>query len=153
MMRRVFWSGLLGLALVGSAMADEAWPAAPAPLGAQAGEPAADVPATEEGLASWYGGRRWHGRRTTSGEPFDRHAFTAAHRRLPLGSWVRVVNLANGREVRVRINDRGPRSRRYVIDLSEAAAQQLGFRRQGVATVALHGSSAPEPQGNALAAF
>ena len=85
----------------------------------------------QEGLASWYGGKRWHGRRTASGERFDRQALTAAHRTLPLGSLVRVLNPLNGLEVVVRINDRGPFVRRRIIDLSEAAAEQIGLRHSG----------------------
>ena len=85
-----------------------------------------DEPTTllQRGLATWYGGKRWHGRRTASGERFDRQALTAAHKTLPLGSRVRVVNLSNGREVTVRINDRGPFSPQLIIDLSEAAAER-----------------------------
>ncbi len=97
----------------------------------------------QQGLATWYGGKRWHGRRTASGERFDRHALTAAHPSLPLGSWVRVVNQDNGRQVQVRINDRGPHGKRFIIDLSEAAAEQLGFRRQGRAQVTLHLGASP----------
>lgn len=91
-----------------------------------------------KGWATWYGGKRWHGRRTASGERFDRQALTAAHLTLPLGTRLRVVNLANGREVWVRINDRGPKSSRFIIDLSEAAADRLGMRRAGKARVALY---------------
>ena len=91
-----------------------------------------------QGRATWYGGKRWQGKRTASGERFDRHALTAAHPNLPMGTWLRVVNLDNGRHVHVRINDRGPHGKRFVIDLSEAAAERLGFRRKGVAQVALH---------------
>ena len=92
----------------------------------------------QQGLATWYGGKRWHGRRTASGERFDRHGFTAAHPSAPLGSRVRVVNLVNGREVMVRINDRGAFGHRFIIDLSEAAADSLGMRRKGRAQVAVH---------------
>lgn len=92
----------------------------------------------QQGLATWYGGKRWQGRRTASGESFDRHGLTAAHLTLPLGSMVRVVNLHNGREVLVRINDRGPFAKNFIIDLSEAAAEHLGMRRAGRAQVALH---------------
>lgn len=92
----------------------------------------------QQGLATWYGGQRWHGRRTASGERFDRHGFTAAHPSAPLGSRVRVVNLLNGREVMVRINDRGPVGQRFIIDLSEAAAERLGMRRKGRAMVEVH---------------
>ena len=97
-----------------------------------------------QGRAIWYGGRRWHGRRTASGERFDRHALTAAHPSLPMGSWLRVVNLDNGREVHVRINDRGPKGQRYIIDLSEAAAERLGFRRKGTAQVQLQRIATPQ---------
>jgi rare lipoprotein A len=79
----------------------------------------------ETGLASWYG-KRFHGRKTASGEAFDMDAFTAAHPKLPFGSWVRVRNLVNGRSVDVRINDRGPHIKRRIIDLSRAAALALG---------------------------
>jgi rare lipoprotein A len=92
----------------------------------------------QQGLASWYGGKRWHGRLTASGERFDRAGLTAAHLTLPLDTRVRVLNLGNGREVWVRINDRGPFSRKYIIDLSEAAADRLGMRRAGRARVVLH---------------
>jgi rare lipoprotein A len=79
----------------------------------------------ETGVASWYG-KQHHGRKTASGEAFDMEAFTAAHPKLPFGSWVRVRNLVNGRSVDVRINDRGPHLKRRVIDLSRAAARALG---------------------------
>jgi rare lipoprotein A len=84
------------------------------------------------GKAVWYGGK-WHGRRTASGERFNKRAMTAAHRSLPLGSRIRVTNLANRRAVFLRVNDRGPygRDRSRVIDVSEAAARRLGFHRQG----------------------
>ena len=95
-----------------------------------------------KGWATWYGGKRWHGRRTASGERFDRQALTAAHLTLPLGTRVRVVNVTNGREVWVRINDRGPKAGKYIIDVSEAAAERLGMRRAGRARVALYFSEA-----------
>lgn len=79
----------------------------------------------ETGIASWYG-RQFHGRKTANGESFDMDALTAAHRKLPFGSWVRVRNLVNGRSVDVRINDRGPFIKRRIIDLSRAAARALG---------------------------
>jgi rare lipoprotein A len=88
------------------------------------------------GLASWYG-RAHHGQRTASGERFDMHAFTAAHRTLPFGTLVRVINLENARTVVVRINDRGPYARGRVIDVSHAAAQALGMRSGGLVRVRL----------------
>ena len=86
---------------------------------------AADAPLSESGLASWYG-RKFHGRRTASGEVYDMYAMTAAHRTLPLPSYARVSNPLNGRSVIVRVNDRGPFTKDRVIDLSYTAAQKLG---------------------------
>ena len=88
----------------------------------------------EVGLASWYG-PGFHGRRTANGETFDQHAFTAAHPTLPLPAYARVTNLANGRSVMVRINDRGPFSHSRVIDLSRRTADALNFRQNGTAKV------------------
>jgi rare lipoprotein A len=90
----------------------------------------------EEGVASWYG-PGFHGRRTASGEVFDQDALTAAHPRLPFGARVRVVNVRNGRDVVVRINDRGPNTADRVIDVSRAAAGRLDMIRAGVARVRL----------------
>ncbi|WP_263260380.1 septal ring lytic transglycosylase RlpA family protein [Pseudomonas sp. RIT-PI-S] len=88
----------------------------------------------EEGLASYYGARH-HGLRTASGEPFDQNSLTAAHRTLPFGTQVQVTNLDNARSVVVRINDRGPRARKRVIDLSRGAAERLGMTDDGTARV------------------
>lgn len=85
------------------------------------------------GTASWYG-RQHQGQRTANGETFDRNALTAAHPSLPFGSRVRVVNLANDRSVVVRITDRGPHNGR-TIDLSEAAAREIGMIGSGTAQV------------------
>jgi rare lipoprotein A len=93
----------------------------------------ADVPFAETGLASWYG-RKFHGRATSSGEPYDMYAMTAAHKTLPIPSYARVRNPANGREVVVRVNDRGPFVDGRVIDLSYTAALRLGLLA-GVAPV------------------
>jgi rare lipoprotein A len=92
-----------------------------------------DRPMRERGLASWYG-RKFHGKRTASGEVYDMHAMTAAHKTMPLPSYARVRNPANGREVIVRVNDRGPFVAGRVIDLSYAAALKLEVHR-GVAAV------------------
>ncbi|HEX6016933.1 MAG TPA: septal ring lytic transglycosylase RlpA family protein [Burkholderiaceae bacterium] len=86
---------------------------------------AGDVAFSERGLASWYG-RKFHGRPTSSGEPYDMYAMTAAHKTMPIPSYARVRNPANGREVIVRINDRGPFHEGRVIDLSYTAALKLG---------------------------
>ena len=88
----------------------------------------------EEGYASYYG-NKFHGRRTSNQEVYDMYAFTAAHKSLPLPSFARVTNLANGKSVVVRINDRGPFHAGRVIDLSYAAAVKLGYRTQGTARV------------------
>ena len=87
-----------------------------------------------EGQASWYGAQH-QGKPTASGERFDQNALTAAHRQLPFGTSVRVTHLGNGRQVTVRINDRGPFTKGRLIDLSRRAAEQLGMLRQGVAPV------------------
>ncbi len=92
-----------------------------------------DAALKERGLASWYG-RKFHGRPTSSGEVYDMYAMTAAHRTLPLPSYVRVSNPANGRSVIVRVNDRGPFVKGRVIDLSYTAALKLGLLG-GVAAV------------------
>lgn len=94
------------------------------------------------GIASWYG-PKFHGRRTASGEVYDMHQLSAAHRTLPLGSWVQVTNLENGRSIQVRVNDRGPFVRGRIIDLSYAAAQSLGMVRQGLARVSVWPLQAP----------
>jgi rare lipoprotein A len=93
---------------------------------------ASDVPVVETGIASWYG-HPFHGRRTANGERYDMNAMTAAHRTMPLPSYAKVRNLANGREVIVRVNDRGPFRDGRVIDLSRAAARKLGIT--GIARV------------------
>ncbi|WP_174769838.1 septal ring lytic transglycosylase RlpA family protein [Paraburkholderia hayleyella] len=92
----------------------------------------------QTGRASWYG-KPFHGRRTANGERYDMHALTAAHRTLPLGSYVRVTNPSTQRAVVVRINDRGPYVGGRIIDLSYAAATVLGLRQVGTAKVRLEG--------------
>jgi rare lipoprotein A len=88
----------------------------------------------ERGVASWYGSK-FHGRRTSSGEPYDMHAFTAAHKTLPLPTWVEVTNLRNRRSILVRVNDRGPFVANRIIDLSYAAAQELDIVGDGTGLV------------------
>ena len=121
---------LLGIALAACAPVSPP-PRPPAPVPQQA-KPAETF--VQVGLASWYGS--FHaGQRTASGELFDPDAMTAAHRTLPLGTVVRVTNIANGRAVTVRINDRGPRDKSRIIDLSRRAAEALGFVADGVMKV------------------
>jgi rare lipoprotein A len=106
--------------------------------------PKADPHYDEVGLASWYG-YPFRNRRTANGEIFDQNLISAAHRTLPLPCIVEVTNLQNGRRVRVRVNDRGPFVDGRLIDLSKAAAAQLGFDRQGVTRVRVRYISAAEP--------
>ncbi|MBL4720778.1 MAG: septal ring lytic transglycosylase RlpA family protein [Alphaproteobacteria bacterium] len=96
--------------------------------------PKVDYNYRETGIASWYGDA-FHGKATANGEVFDMNAVSAAHRTLPLPSVVRVINLKNGRALKVRVNDRGPFAHGRIIDLSRRAAQLLGFERQGTAKV------------------
>lgn len=88
----------------------------------------------ERGVASWYG-KKFHGRQTSNGEIYNMHAMTAAHKSLPLPTWVQVKNLDNGRVIKVRVNDRGPFVDDRIIDLSYAAANAIGMVNQGTAKV------------------
>lgn len=92
--------------------------------------------AYQVGPASWYG-KYFHGRKTASGEPYNMFQFTAAHPKLPLGTYVKVTNLSNGQWVIVRINDRGPVPKQRIIDLSYGAATMLKLRRAGLGKVRL----------------
>ncbi|UUZ62372.1 septal ring lytic transglycosylase RlpA family protein [Polaromonas sp. P1-6] len=111
-----------------------------------AGEAAKEL---ERGQASWYG-PGFHGRRTASGERYDMYALTAAHKTLPFGTLVRVRSLVTGREVEVRINDRGPFSAGRVIDVSQAAAAALGMLGMGVKDVLLLVPESIEPVAQTL---
>jgi rare lipoprotein A len=88
----------------------------------------------ETGTAAWYG-KEFHGKKTASGEVFDRAGLSAAHRTLPLGAMVRVTNLENNKSIKVKINDRGPFIKSRILDLSYGAAQELGFAAQGITQV------------------
>ncbi|MFO7953528.1 septal ring lytic transglycosylase RlpA family protein [Thioalkalivibrio sp.] len=110
----------------------------------------------EEGVASWYG-TKFHGRRTSSGEPYDMYSMTAAHKSLPLPSYVEVTNRDNGKQVVVRVNDRGPFVDGRIIDLSYAAAHRIDMTDTGVARVRIRAvgpsdstssrvAAAPEPE-------
>lgn len=98
----------------------------------------------ERGVASWYG-EKFHGRLTSSREPYDMYAMTAAHKSLPLPTWVEVRNLSNGRKVVVRVNDRGPFVKNRLIDLSYAAASRLGIVADGTGMVEVTAISFDEP--------
>ncbi|MFN3582056.1 MAG: septal ring lytic transglycosylase RlpA family protein [Pseudomonas sp.] len=92
----------------------------------------------EEGLASWYG-TKFHGQHTANGEVYDLYGMTAAHKTLPLPTYVQVTNLDNNRQIIVRVNDRGPFYSDRIIDLSYAGAKKLGFAERGVARVRVEG--------------
>ena len=150
--------GLLSaIALVAAGCAHKTYaPQAPAPAPLpQPSAPSAPPPSVEtqpaipgqyveEGVASWYG-VPFNGHRTSNGEIYDMHEFTAAHRTLPFGSLVRVTNLRNGMQTEVRINDRGPFVANRVIDLSLSAAQAIGMVGPGTAPVRLEVISGPNP--------
>ena len=125
--------GVLGLAACATRAPETTVPgAAPAPP-----IPTAEQPTfSQTGVASWYGGTH-QGQTTASGEHFDKGALTAAHPSLAIGTIVRVTSLATGKSVKVRINDRGPRTSGRIIDLSAAAARALALLHDGVARVAL----------------
>lgn len=89
------------------------------------------------GIASWYG-KKFQGKETANGQTFNMHKLTCAHRTLPLGSLVRVTNLRNHKSVVLRVNDRGPVPKSRVIDLSYAAAGELGMRKKGLARVRIN---------------
>ena len=99
----------------------------------------------ERGIASWYG-TKFHGRKTSNGETYDMYAMSAAHTRLPLPTYVRVTNLENGRQVVVRVNDRGPFHENRVIDLSYAAASRIGMLGKGTALVEIRAIDPSTPQ-------
>lgn len=109
-------------------------PQAPAPQAHEEATPTGKPATIQVGTASWYG-PGFHGQETASGETFDQHALTAAHRTLPLGTEAKVTNLETGQSVTVKINDRGPYVRGRQLDLSQAAAKQIGLTKKGVAKV------------------
>ncbi|MGO9440284.1 MAG: septal ring lytic transglycosylase RlpA family protein [Terriglobales bacterium] len=131
-MRRVLPCIMAMLVLVATVGAA---PATKGPRSTKQGPPKRQKP-YEIGRASWYG-KPFYGRATASGEPYDMFQFTAAHRELPLGTWVKVTNLRNGKWLMVRINDRGPVPESRIIDLSYGAAAMLEFRHTGVERVQL----------------
>jgi rare lipoprotein A len=102
-----------------------------------------EEPFKQRGLASWYG-RKFHGQKTSSGETYDMFAMTAAHKTLPIPSYAKVTNLANGKSVVVRINDRGPFHKGRIIDLSYAAAKRIGIVGRGSAMVEVERVFAPD---------
>jgi rare lipoprotein A len=141
--KQISWSCIIGLTLLiclaGCSLKQEPVPLppvpqAPAPQTQEEAAPAGKPATIQVGMASWYG-PGFHGQETASGEPFNQHALTAAHRTLPLGTKAKVTNLATGQSVIVKINDRGPYVPGRHLDLSQAAAQQIGLTKTGVAKV------------------
>lgn len=112
-------------------------------------KPRPHQPPYQVGTASWYGSY-FEGRATASGEPYNMYDLTAAHPTLPIGTWVRVTNLHNGRKIYVRINDRGPIIPGRIIDLSYGAAEALQFKHKGLQRVRLDLAS-PEEQPEEIA--
>src|SRR6266478_3393254 len=119
-------------------------PQAPAPQTHEEDAPAGKPKTTQVGTASWYG-PGFHGQETASGETFDQHALTAAHRTLPLGTVAKVTNLETGQSVTVTINDRGPYVQGRQLDLSQAAATQIGLTQKGVAKLKIE-TKKPRPR-------
>lgn len=137
---------LAAVVLVGASLSGCAIPLPQAPDGSdqevlqepapEAATPPGQTQPLQRGIASWYG-LPFHGRRTANGERFDMNALTAAHPTLPFGTRVKVRSLVNGREVTVRINDRGPYATGRIIDLSHAAARAIGLLSRGTKSVSL----------------
>jgi rare lipoprotein A len=150
------WALLSAITLAAAGCAHRTYtPQAPAPAPLPQPTPSAPPPSVEtqpaipgqyveEGVASWYG-IPFDGHRTSNGEIYDMHAFTAAHRTLPFGSMVRITNLRNGMQTEVRINDRGPFVANRIIDLSLSAAQAIQMVGPGTAPVRLEVISGPNP--------
>ncbi len=107
---------------------------ATAPSYKKNGKTGTDQSYHEEGIASWYGGK-FEGRKTANGERYSTYRYTCAHRTLPFGSKVIVTNLSNGKKVTLRVNDRGPRPKSRIIDVSYIAARDLNFVKSGTTKV------------------
>lgn len=142
MQRRIAHGLAIAFSIVGlgAAQGPNISEAKPAPVSSAQNRPIARQQAKarpyQVGTASWYG-ENFDGKPTASGEPYDMYDMTAAHLHLPMGSYVRVTNLRNGRAVVVRVNDRGPVVPGRIIDLSYGAAQALQFRHRGLQRVRL----------------
>jgi rare lipoprotein A len=141
---------LMGLLLL-AACAEQPPPPPVASLPPPSPMPAPEQPFfSQVGTASWYGGFH-HGRKTASGERFNMHDMTAAHRAVKMGTVLRVTNLDNGRSTTVRVNDRGPYVHSRIIDLSAAAARELGMKQDGLARVRIEAYVADQRDGAAVA--
>jgi len=125
----------VALAIAGALVLPSCATQTTASSGLASGQTEWEVSSVQHGKASWYGIRCNGGTRTASGERLANGAATAAHKTLPMGTKVRVTNLANGKSEVVRINDRGPYTKGRVIDVTEGVAQRLGFRARGIVSV------------------
>ena len=136
------------IAGLGAAQGPNISEATPAPISSVRMKPEIRKQAKQKpyqiGTASWYG-ENFEGKPTASGEPYDMYDMTAAHLKLPMGSYVRVTNLRNGKAVVVRVNDRGPIVPGRIIDLSYGAAQALQFQHKGLQRVRLDLVNPPQP--------
>ena len=136
--QQMSWGCIVGITLLGCisgcSLKEEPVSPPPVPQAQEEAAPAGKPETTQVGTASWYG-PGFHGHETASGEAFDQHALTAAHRTLPLGTEAKVTNLETGQSVHVTINDRGPYVQGRQLDLSQAAAKQIGLTKQGLAKV------------------
>ena len=119
---------------IGGCARPEASPVATLPVPAPSAAPGCPAQIVQEGKASWYGDAH-RGEKTASGERFDPAASTAAHRTLPLGTPIEVTNLENGRKTTLVVNDRGPRKKGRVLDISQKGAEDLGFVSDGTTAV------------------
>jgi rare lipoprotein A len=153
-LRNLFTHSVYALLLLGGSMGASPWHTKLASSGAPAATPATQQAASvskphtkpyQVGTASWYGDY-FQGRPTASGEDFDMYDLSAAHLKLPLGTYVRVTNLSNHRSVVVRVNDRGPYVDGRVIDLSYAAARSIGMSRKGLQRVRIDIVEAPHKE-------
>ena len=151
--KQITWGYIVGITwlmcIAGCSLKEEPVSPPPVPQAQEEAAPAGQPETTQVGTASWYG-PGFHGHETASGETFDQHALTAAHRALPLGTEATVTNLETGQSVMVKINDRGPYVPGRHLDLSKAAAQQIGLTKQGVAKVKIE---AKRPSAKTCAKF
>ncbi len=146
------WGCIIGLAwlgcIAGCSRQHEPVPPPPLPQAPKQAVPAGPPTIIQIGTASWYG-PGFHGQETASGETFNQHALTAAHRTLPLGTEAKVTNLATGQSVMVKINDRGPYVKGRHLDLSRAAAKQIGLTKPGLAKVKIEAKTPRRAKRNA----
>ncbi len=150
--KQMAWGWIVGVTwlvcMSGCSRKHEPVPLRPLPQVHEKTVPAGKPTIIQIGTASWYG-PGFHGQETASGETFNQHALTAAHRTLPLGTEAKVTNLATGQSVIVKVNDRGPYVKGRHLDLSLAAAKQIGLTKKGVAKVKIEAKTPRRAKRNA----